>query len=65
MREPADREDLVHDRIETATASRRSFGFSREAVISARNPALEMYSTPEKSMTTSAEPEVTAASSRV
>ena len=47
-----------------ATASRRSFGFSRVAAISARRPALEMYSTPEKSTTTSAEPELTAASSR-
>jgi len=46
-------------------ASRRSLGFWREAVISARKPALEIYSTPEKSMTTSAELEVTAASSRV
>jgi hypothetical protein len=36
-----------------ATASRRSFGFNREAAISARRPALEMYSTDEKSMTMS------------
>ena len=47
-----------------ATASRRSFGFWREAVINARRPALEIYSTPEKSMTTSAALEVTATSSR-
>src|SRR5271166_6646143 len=47
-----------------ATASRRSFGFNREAVISARRPALEMYSTEEKSTTRSSAVEVTAASSR-
>ena len=47
-----------------ATASRRSLGFSRVAAISARRPALEMYSTPGKSTTTSAELEPTAASSR-
>jgi hypothetical protein len=63
MPEPANRKDLVHDRVETA--SRRSFGFWREAVIKARKPALEIYSTAEKSITTSAELEVTAASSRV
>jgi len=46
-----------------ATASRRSFGFEREA-ISPRNPALEMYSADEKSTTMSPLPDVTAASSR-
>jgi len=47
-----------------ATASRRSFGFEREAAISPRNPALEMYSADEKSTTMSPLPDVTAASSR-
>src|SRR6516162_1681745 len=47
-----------------ATARCRSFGFWRDAVINARNPALDIYSTPEKSTTTSAELEPTAASSR-
>jgi hypothetical protein len=47
-----------------ATASRRSFGFCRDAAINARSPALDIYSTPDKSTTTSTELEVTAASSR-
>jgi hypothetical protein len=47
-----------------ATANRRSFGFNREAAISARRPALEIYSTDEKSTTMSAAAKVTAATSR-
>jgi hypothetical protein len=47
-----------------ATASRRSFGFNREAAINARKPALEIYSTDEKSTTMSSALEVTAATSR-
>ena len=47
-----------------ATPSRRFYGFSRVAAISARRPALEMYSTREKSTMTSVEAELTAASSR-
>jgi hypothetical protein len=66
MREPADRKDLVHDRVEANDCGPpRSLGFCRKAVINARKPALEIYSTAEKSITTSAELEVTAASSRV
>jgi hypothetical protein len=47
-----------------ATASRRSFGFKREAAINARRLALEMYSTDEKSMTMSSSAELMAATSR-
>src|SRR5580693_4948498 len=48
MREPADRKNLAHNRMETGDG----------------RPALEMYSTPEKSTMTSAELTPTAASSR-
>jgi len=47
-----------------ATARRRSFGFDREAAISARNPALDTYSTAVKSTTMSPGLEAVAASSR-